>query len=106
MHELFFMKLESNANLKTGLFFGKWHEEFGKYLSQHWHVSKLEVRWHYFIQSRKYMSLKFTGEGVMCHNNEKWCNIWRGVELSAQNWHEEFGNFWPKTWIISQKFAL
>ena len=70
---------------KTGLFFWKWHEEFGKYSPQHWKVSKLEVPWDHFIQSRKYMSLKCTGEGAMCHNNEKWCNIWRGAELSVQN---------------------
>ena len=34
--------------------------------------------------------------GVLCHNNEKWCKIWRGIYLSFQNWHEELDEFWPK----------
>ena len=32
--------------------------------------------------------------GVMCYDNEEWCKIWRGVNLSFQNWHEEFDEFW------------
>ena len=47
-----------------------------------------------FIQSRKYMSIKFTEE--LCgHDNEEWCKIWRGLQLPVQNWHEEFDKFWP-----------
>ena len=30
----------------------------------------------------------------MCHNNEKWWTIWRWVDLSFQNWHGEFDEFW------------
>ena len=26
----------------------------------------------------------------MCHDNEECCKIWRGIDLSFQNWHEEF----------------
>ena len=48
---------------KTDLWFGKWHEEFGKFLPEHSEVSKLGL-WDPFIQSRKCMSLKFT---------EEWC---------------------------------
>ena len=33
--------------------------------------------------------------GVMCHDNEEWSKIWRG-DLSVQNWHEEFDEFWPE----------
>ena len=29
--------------------------------------------------------------GVMCHGNEEWCKIWREIDLSVQNWHEEWG---------------
>ena len=32
----------------------------------------------------------------MCHDNEEWCKIWRGIDLSFQNWHEEFDEFWPE----------
>ena len=31
--------------------------------------------------------------GVICHNNEEWYKIWRGVDLSFQNWHEQFAVF-------------
>ena len=47
---------------KTDLWFGKWHEEFGKSLPEHSKVSKLGLWWDPFLQSRKYMSLKFTEE--------------------------------------------
>ena len=47
---------------KTVLLFAKWCEEFGKFSSEHWKVSKLELWWVYFVQSRKCMSLKFTEE--------------------------------------------
>ena len=32
--------------------------------------------------------------GVMCHGNEEWYKNWRGIDLSFQNWHEEFDEFW------------
>ena len=32
----------------------------------------------------------------MCHDNEEWCKIWRGIDLSFQNWHEKFDKFWPE----------
>ena len=47
---------------KTDLWFGKWHEEFGKFSSEHLKVSKLVLSWDSFVQSRKYMSYKFTEE--------------------------------------------
>ena len=46
----------------TDLLLGKWHEEFGKYSPEHSKVSKFELWWDPFVQSRKYMSLKFTEE--------------------------------------------
>ena len=47
---------------KINLWFGKWHEEFGKFSPEHWKVSKLGLSWDLFVQSRKCMSLKFTEE--------------------------------------------
>ena len=34
--------------------------------------------------------------GVMCYHNEEWCKIWKGINLSVQNWHEKFDKFWPE----------
>ena len=31
--------------------------------------------------------------GVMCNDNEEWWKIWRGMDLSFQNWHKEFDEF-------------
>ena len=43
---------------KTDLWFGKWHEEFSKFLSEHLKMSKLVFSWDPFVQSRKCMSYK------------------------------------------------
>ena len=42
----------------------------------------------------------------MCHENEEWCKIWRGIDLSFQNWHEEFDEFWPEHLKVSKIFIL
>ena len=34
--------------------------------------------------------------GVMRHDNEEWCKNWIGIDLSVQNWHEEFDKSWPE----------
>ena len=34
--------------------------------------------------------------GVICHDNEKRCKIGRGIDLSFQNWHDDFVEFWPE----------
>ena len=44
--------------------------------------------------------------GVLCYDNEEWCKIWRGIDLSVQNWHEEFDKFWPEHSKISKICAL
>ena len=39
---------------------------------------------------------------VMCRwrmwqcDNEEWSRIWREIDLSVQNWYEEFDEFWLK----------
>ena len=40
--------------------------------------------------------------GVLCHDNEKWYKISRGIDLSVQNWHEEFDKFGPEHSKISK----
>ena len=46
----------------TDLWFGKWHEKYGKFSPQHLKVSKLGLWWDLLIQSWKTMSLEFTEE--------------------------------------------
>ena len=38
----------------------------------------------------------------MCYDYDKWCKIWRGTDLSVQNWDEEFDEFWPEHSKISK----
>ena len=73
---------------KTDLWFGKWHEKFGKMLLEQLKVSKLKIY-----------------RRVMYHDNEEWHKIWRGIDLSFQNWHHNLTNFDSST-CMSQKFAL
>ena len=68
---------------KTDLRFKKWYEEFGKFSPDHSKVSKLGLWWDPFIQSRKLMSLKFTGKLCVISLME-WCKIRRGISLSLQ----------------------
>ena len=47
---------------KTDLLLGKWLEEFGKFSPEDSQVSKSELWWDTFVQSRKCMTLKLTEE--------------------------------------------
>ena len=43
---------------------------------------------------------------AICHYNEEWCNIGRGIYFSVQNWHAEFNEFWPKHSKIWKIYTL
>ena len=43
--------------------------------------------------------------GVMCHDNEEWCKIWKGIDLSFQNLHDGFDEFWTQHLKVS-KFSI
>ena len=43
--------------------------------------------------------------GVMSRDNEEWCKFWREIDLSFENWHEEFDNFDSNT-LKPKKVAL
>ena len=47
---------------KIDLWFGKWHEEYSKFLPEHLKNCKIGLWWDPLIQSRKCMSLEFTEE--------------------------------------------
>ena len=40
------------------------------------------------------------------HETEEGFKIWRGIELSFQNWHKEFDKIWPKHSKVSKIFIL
>ena len=45
-------------------------------------------------------------KGAMCYDNEEWCKIWKGIDLSVQNWHDEFDKFWPEHSKNSKNYTL
>ena len=85
---------------KTGLCFQKLAWGFGKFSQEHLKVSKLGPWW--LCLKLKMYEFK-NSRGVMCHDNDEWCKIWRRTDMSVQNWHEEFHEFWPEHSKISTK---
>ena len=43
---------------------------------------------------------------VLCHDNEEWCKIWRGIDLPFQNWNQEFDEYWPEHLTIEKICSL
>ena len=55
----------------------------------------------------KYILFELTKcRGVIFHETEEECKIWRGIDLSFQNWHKEFDKFWPEHSKVSTIFTL
>ena len=44
--------------------------------------------------------------GVLCRDNEEWYQIWRGIYMSGQDWHNEFDKFWPDHSKIQKIYPL
>ena len=44
--------------------------------------------------------------GVIFHETEEGYRIWRGTDLSCQNWHKESDKFWPEHSKVSKIFTL
>ena len=77
---------------KTDLWFGKWHEEFGKFSPEHSKISKICTLMGCFWPKYIIFELK-KYRGVMFDSTEDWCKMWRKTDLYFQKWYEEFGKF-------------
>ena len=80
---------------KADLWFGKWHVEYSKFSPEYLNNLKIETLMWSFYPKYKMYELKIY-RGVMCQDNEEWCKIWKGIDLSFQNWQEEFDEFWSE----------
>ena len=89
--ELFFMALKSNAKFEKKLTCGL--ENHMRNLANFNHSTRKSQNWDF--------ELKIYW-GAVCHDNEEWCKIWRGVDLSFQYWHKEFDEFWPNLLKVSK----
>ena len=58
-----------------------------------------------FYPKKKKCELKVY-RGVLCYDNEKWCKIWKAIDLPVQNWYEEFNKDWPEHSKISKICTL
>ena len=80
--------------------FQNWHEEFDEFWLEHLKVSKILM---YSFWAKKecrriiLLALKMY-RGIIFHKTEKGYKICRGMDLSFQNWHKKFYEFWPEHW--------
>ena len=72
-----------------------WHEEFDKFWPEHSEVSKICTLMSSFWPKYIMFELK-KYRGVIFHNTEEWCEIWRKTDLWFGKWQEEFSNFSPE----------
>ena len=86
---------------KTDLWFGKRHKEFGKFSPEHSKFSKICTLIGSFCAKYITFDLK-KYRGVIFHDTEEWCKIWRKTDLWFGKWHEEFGKFSPEHLKVSK----
>ena len=90
---------------KTDLWFGKSHQEYGKFSPEYLKVSALGLWWDPVIQSRKCMNLKFTEElSVMIMKNDA-----KFEEELTCRFKLDMGNlinFDSSTWTSKKSFTL
>ena len=89
---------------KADLWFEKWHEEFGKFWTEHWKVSKLVFSWDLFVQRENAWATTY--KRFISNDTEEWWKIWRGIDLSPQNWHKEFDEFWLENLKVLKNYTL
>ena len=77
------------------LSFQNWHKEFDKFWPEHLKVSKIFTLMGSFWAKYILFELK-KYRGVIFHGTEEGYKIWRGIDMSFQNWHKEFDKFWPE----------
>ena len=76
---------------KTNLLFQKW-QKFGEFWSEHSKVAKICTLIGSFRTKYITFDLKKYG-GVIFHDTEESCHIWRKIHLWFGKWHKEFGKF-------------
>ena len=42
----------------------------------------------------------------MCDDTEEWWKIWRGIDLSFQNWQKELDEYWLEHLKVSKIYTL
>ena len=87
------------------LSFQNWHKEFDKFWPEHSKVSKIFILMGSFWAKYILFELK-KYRGIIFYETEDGYKIWRGIDLSFQNWQKEFDKFWPEHSKVSRNFTL
>ena len=89
----------------TDLPFQSWDEKFDEFLPEPLKVSKIFILMGSFWVKYIFFELK-KYRGVIFHETEEGYKIWRGIDLSFQDWHKEFDKFWPEHSKVSNVLTL
>ena len=81
--------------------FENWHKEFDKFWPEHLKVSKMFTLKGSFWAKYMLFELK-KNRGVIFHDMEQWCKIWRKTDLWFEKLHEKFGKFPPEHLKVSK----
>ena len=81
--------------------FQNWHKEFDKFWPEHSKVSKIFTLMGSFWAKYVLFELK-KYRGVIFHDIEEWCEIWRKTDLLLGKWHEQFSKFSPEHLKVSK----
>ena len=93
------MTLKIDAKFEEKLF-QEW-QEFGETWPEPLQVSKTCIFIWFYCAKYLMFDLKKYG-GVIFHNTEGWCKIWRKTDLWFGKWHEEYGKFSPEQLKVSK----
>ena len=81
--------------------FQNWQKEFNKIWLKHSKVSNIFILMGSFWAKYVLFELK-KYRGVIFHDTEEWCKIWRKTDLLLGKWHEKYGKFSPEQWKVSK----
>ena len=104
---IIFHETEEGYKIWRGINFSfqNWYKEFDKFWPEHLKVSKVFTLMGSFWVKYILFELK-KYRGVIFHETEEGYKIWRGIDLSFQNWHKEFYKFWLEHSKVSRVFTL
>ena len=101
-----FHETEEEYKILRGIdLFENWLTEFDNFWPEHAKVSNIFTLMGFFWA--KYILFKLKKyRGVIFHETEDGYKIWRGIDLSFEDWHKEFDKFWPEQSKVSKIFTL
>ena len=92
-------------NLKKSLFFVSKMTRICQIFIRTLKSAKIGIFMGFFCPKQKMYELQ-TYRGVISNDTEEWWKIWRGIDLSFQNWHKEFDEFWLENSKVSKIYTL